>query len=30
MINKIKDTDLKNRTYYFFDDNINLKNFDFK
>ena len=28
MSNKIKDIDIKNRTYYFFDDIINLKNFD--
>ena len=28
MNNKIKDIDIKNRTYYFFNDIINLKNFD--
>ena len=28
MSNKIKDRDIKNRTYYFFDDIINIKNFD--
>ena len=28
MSNKVKDIDMKNRTYYFFDDIINLKNFD--
>ena len=28
MSNKFKDTDIKNRTYYFFNDMINLKNFD--
>ena len=28
MSNKIKETDLKNRTYYFFDDMINIKNLD--
>ena len=28
MSNKVKDVDLKNRTYYFFNDMINLKNFD--
>ena len=27
MSNKVKDTDTKNRTYYFFDG-INIKNFD--
>ena len=27
MSNKVKDTDIKNRTYYFFDI-INIKNFD--
>ena len=27
MTNKVKDIDIKNRTYYFFDD-INIKNFD--
>ena len=26
--NKVKDIDIKNHTYYFFDDIINLKNFD--
>ena len=25
---KIKDIDIKNRTYYFFDDIINIKSFD--
>ena len=28
MSNKFKDIDIKNRTYYFFDDIINMKNFD--
>ena len=28
MSNKIKDIDIKNRTYYFFNDIINRKNFD--
>ena len=28
MSNKVKDTDIKNRTYYFFNDIINIKNFD--
>ena len=28
MSNKIKDIDIKNRTYYLFDDFINIKNFD--
>ena len=28
MRNKVKDIDIKNRTYYFFDDIINIKNFD--
>ena len=28
MSNKIKDIDIKNRTYYIFDDIINIKNFD--
>ena len=28
MSNKIKDIDLKSHTYYFFDDIINIKNFD--
>ena len=28
MSNKIKDIDIKNHTYYFFDDIINIKNFD--
>ena len=28
MSNKVKDTDIKNRTYYFFDDIINIKNLD--
>ena len=27
MSNKVKDIDIKNRAYYFFDD-INMKNFD--
>ena len=26
MSNKFKDIDIKNRTYYFFDDIINIKN----
>ena len=28
MSNKLKDIDIKNHTYYFFDDIINIKNFD--
>ena len=28
MSNKIKDIDIKNRTYYFFNDLINIKSFD--
>ena len=28
MRNKVKDVSLKNHTYYFFDDIINIKNFD--
>ena len=28
MSNKVKDVDIKNRTYYFFNDMINIKNFD--
>ena len=28
MSNKFKDIDIKNRTYYLFDDIINIKNFD--
>ena len=28
MSNKVKDIGIKNRTYYFFDDIINTKNFD--
>ena len=28
MSNKFKDIDIKNHTYYFFDDIINIKNFD--
>ena len=28
MSNKVKDIDIKNQTYYFFDDIINIKNFD--
>ena len=28
MSNKVKDIDIKNRTYYFFDDIINIKKFD--
>ena len=28
MSNKTKDIDIKNHTYYFFDDIINIKNFD--
>ena len=27
MSNKLKDISIKNRTYYFFDDMINIKNF---
>ena len=27
MSNKVKDIDIKNRTYYFFDDIINMKKF---
>ena len=30
MSNKMKDIDIKNHTYYFFDDIINIKNFDSK
>ena len=26
--NKVKDIDIKNRTYYFFNDTINIKSFD--
>ena len=29
MSNKVKDIKKKNRTYYFFNDAINIKNFDF-
>ena len=29
MSNEVKDIDIKNPTYYFFDDIINIKNFDF-
>ena len=28
MSNKVKDIYIKNRTYYFFNDIINIKNFD--
>ena len=28
MSNKLKDIDIKIRTYYFFNDIINIKNFD--
>ena len=28
MSNKVKDIDIKNHIYYFFDDIINVKNFD--
>ena len=28
MSNRFKDIDIKNHTYYFFNDNINVKNFD--
>ena len=28
MSNKVKDIDIKNRTYYFYNDIINIKNFD--
>ena len=28
MSNKVKDIDMKNRTYYLFNDVINMKNFD--
>ena len=28
MSNKVKDIDIKNRTYYFFHDIIDIKNFD--
>ena len=28
MSNKAKDIDIKNRSYYFFDDIVNIKNFD--
>ena len=28
MSNKVKDIDIKNRTYYFLNDMINIKNFD--
>ena len=28
MSSKVKNTNIKNRTYYFFNDIINLKNFD--
>ena len=28
MSNELKGIDIKNRTYYFFDDFINIKNFD--
>ena len=28
MSNKVKEIDIKNQTYYFFDDIANIKNFD--
>ena len=28
MCNKVKDINIKNRTYYFFNDIINIENFD--
>ena len=28
MSNKVKEIDIKNQTYYFFDDIVNVKNFD--
>ena len=28
MSNKVDDIDIKNHTYYFFDDNSNIKHFD--
>ena len=28
MSNEVKDIDIKNRTYYFFNNIINIKNFD--
>ena len=28
MSNKVRDVDIKNRTYYFFNDMINIENFD--
>ena len=28
MSNKVKDVNIKNRTYYFFNDIINIENFD--
>ena len=28
MINNVKDTNIKNHTYYYFDDIINIKDFD--
>ena len=28
MSNKVKDVDIKSCSYYFFNDNINVKNFD--
>ena len=28
MSNKVKDINIKNLTYYFFNDTINIKNFD--
>ena len=28
MSNKVKEIDIKKQTYYFFDDIINIKNFD--
>ena len=30
MSNKVKDIDIKNRTYFFFNDIIDIKNFDIK
>ena len=30
MSNRLKEIDSKNRTYYYFDDKININNFDFK
>ena len=28
MSNKVKDINIKNRTYYFFNDTVNIENFD--